>query len=50
MVLVQQNPNFAVYVMGVMAERLRKTTEISIKEKIKRIDPNILDKLLTIVD
>lgn len=43
--LVQETPNFATQVMGVMAERLRKTTTISIQEKIKRVDSKILDKL-----
>jgi len=46
--LVQQTPNFAIQVMGVMADRLRKTTEISIKEKIRKVNPNILDALFAI--
>ncbi len=48
--LVQQTPNFAVQVMRVMADRLRKTTEISIKEKIKKINPSVLDALFAIDD
>ena len=43
--LVQKRPDFATQVMQVLAERLRKTTLISIQDKIKRIDSNILDKL-----
>lgn len=42
---VRENPDFAVQVMAVLAERLRKTTIISIQEKIKRVDSSILDKL-----
>jgi len=42
---VRENPDFVTQVMAVMAERLRKTTIISIQEKIKRVDSSILDKL-----
>lgn len=42
---VREKPDFATHVMAVMAERLRKTTIISIQEKIKRVDSSILDKL-----
>ncbi len=48
--LVQQTPNFAVQVMGVMAERLRKTTIISIQEKIRKVKPDILGALFSIDD
>ena len=48
--LVQQTPNFATQVMSVMAERLRKTTEISIQEKIRKVSPDILDALFAIDD
>ncbi len=48
--LVQQTPNFATQVMSVMAERLRKTTEISIQEKIRKVNPELLDALFAIDD
>jgi len=48
--LVQKTPNFATQVMCVMAERLRKTTEISIQEKIRKVNPDILDALFAIDD
>lgn len=43
--LIQNTPKFALQVMCVMAERLRKATEISIQDKIKRVNPGILDSL-----
>jgi CRP/FNR family transcriptional regulator, cyclic AMP receptor protein len=43
--LIQKQPDFALYVMQTMAERLRKMTELSIREKIKRVDSKILDAL-----
>jgi CRP/FNR family transcriptional regulator, cyclic AMP receptor protein len=43
--LIQHHPGFAIQVMAVMADRLDKTTQNSIQDKIKRVDSKVLDKL-----
>ena len=43
--IVKEDPEFALYVMSVVAERLRRMTERSIREKIKQVDEKLLDTL-----
>jgi len=43
--LIQQDQDFAIQVMRVMAGRLRKVTKLSVMEKIRILNPTILEKL-----
>ncbi len=43
--LVSDDPDFALKVMNAMSERLRKVTKLSIIEKIRVLNPTILQQL-----
>ncbi len=43
--LIREDPDFALQVMRVMSDRLRKVTKLSIIEKLRNLNPAILQQL-----